>query len=225
MKHIRFPLLNLLFGSISFYVGIYFLKEVLLLSILFFIAALVSLTLAYKEYCIHKNQLRKIDTLPVAEEVQIRKSKLILLVKISSYFIFIIVSVFFLIVIIQNKIENLIVIGMMPLFIIVFVTVKVLIELKNMNAVSIFINSQGIKIQNGEMMNWGDIQQEKITSKVFRSKESKYDYAAEVEYLFFYFKNEKMEIALNELDLTTQDLNDYLKKFRERFDNEKLNLP
>lgn len=220
MKHIRFPLFHLLFGCISFSLAIHCLREILFLSVLFFIAALVSVILAYKEYRIQKNQLRKLDTLLVEDELQIRKSKSILFVNILSYFIFIIVSVFFLIVIIQNKIENLIFIGIMPLFIIVFVTVKVLIELKNMNAVSIFINSQGIKIQNGEMMNWGDIQQEKITSKVFRSKESKDNYAAEVEYLFFYFKNEKLEVALNELDITTQDLNDYLKKFRERFENE-----
>ncbi|UFH32154.1 hypothetical protein LNP04_00185 [Chryseobacterium sp. C-71] len=73
-------------------------------------------------------------------------------------------------------------------------------------------------------MNWYDIENERIISRFYTFKKSKHDNSSEVNYLLFYHKNERIEIAIDELDITDSQLNQYLKIFRTRFNDEKSRL-
>lgn len=91
-----------------------------------------------------------------------------------------------------------------------------------MNSTIITINSKGIQMVKKPFMNWYDIENERIISRFYTIKESKHDNNSEVNYLLFYYKNERIEIAIDELDITDYQLNQYLKIFRTRFNDEKI---
>jgi len=91
-----------------------------------------------------------------------------------------------------------------------------------MNSVVIRVNKKGIQICKRPLMNWNDIENEKIISRTFSSKESRHDFKSTVNYLHFYFKNEIIEIEIDNFKVTDLELRNYLTIYREKFNEEKV---
>jgi len=92
-----------------------------------------------------------------------------------------------------------------------------------MYSIAIKINRKGIQIFRRLLIKWEDIESEKIISRIFSSRESIHDFKSTVNYLQFYSKDEKIEIEIDNLDVTDYELSNYLTTYRKKFDEEKLN--
>jgi hypothetical protein len=214
---------HILFGVITFVLGLYFLKNLIFLSLLFFIATIVNILLLFKEYQILVSPKKNMKLLEIQEELQIKKSKSISFVTSLSYLVFIIICIFFLSLLLKDQPENLIMIAI-SIGALLFSITMLFLEIRKMNSVIIRINKKGIQTYQKPLMNWNDIENEKIIFRTFRAKESKHDFSGEINYLHFYFKNEKIEIEINDLDISESELNHYLKMYRESFNELKQKL-
>ena len=76
----------------------------------------------------------------------------------------------------------------------IYFAVKIFFEIKNVSKIMISIDERGIQLIDNERYLWNEIQLEKITSKHLVSRESKHDYKPEINYLYFFHNNEKIEI-------------------------------
>ena len=157
------------------------------------------------------------------EEILIKISKSVSLSNSASYLVFIIVSVFFLNLLLKNKTDNIIATAIMPVGAIIFSLIMLFLEIRKINSVVIRVNKKGIQICKRPLMNWNDIENEKIISRTFSSKESRHDFKSTVNYLHFYFKNEIIEIEIDNLKVTDLELRNYLTIYREKFNEEKAN--
>ncbi|MCD1117714.1 hypothetical protein [Chryseobacterium turcicum] len=70
----------------------------------------------------------------------------------------------------------------------------------------ISINKNGIQIKDNPRYLWNEIQLEKIISKHLVSRESKHDYKPEINYLYFFHNNEKIEIKIDDFDISNYQL-------------------
>ncbi len=75
------------------------------------------------------------------------------------------------------------------------------------------------QIKNNSRYLWNEIQLEKIIVKRLVSRESKHDYKPEVNYLYFFHNDKKIEINIDDFDITDYHLSQVLKIFRDRFNN------
>lgn len=157
------------------------------------------------------------------EEILIKISKSVSLSNSASYLVFIIVSVFFLNLLLKNKTDNIIATAIMPVGAIIFSLIMLFLEIRKINSVVIRVNKKGIQICKRPLMNWNDIENEKIISRTFSSKESRHDFKSTVNYLHFYFKNEIIEIEIDNLKVTDLELRNYITIYREKFNEEKAN--
>ncbi|PTT69350.1 hypothetical protein, partial [Chryseobacterium sp. HMWF001] len=78
---------------------------------------------------------------------------------------------------------------------------------------------KGIQIENNPTCLWNEIQLEKIIVKRLVSRESKHDYKPEINYLYFFHGDEKIEINIDDFDITDYQLSQVLKIFRSRYNN------
>jgi len=97
--------------------------------------------------------------------------------------------------------------------------VKIILEIKKISKVMISINRKGIQIKDQPIYVWDEIQLEKITSKHLVSRESKHDYKPEINYLYFFHNNEKIEIKIDDFDISNYQFAQVLKIFRSRHNN------
>ncbi len=97
--------------------------------------------------------------------------------------------------------------------------VKIVLEIKKISKVMISINRKGIQIKDQPIYVWDEIQLEKITSKHLVSRESKRDYKPEINYLYFFHNNEKIEIKIDDFDISNYQFAQVLKIFRSRHNN------
>lgn len=206
-------------GILALSVGVYLLQYFFILSIIFFIGAFINGVFIYKEYNIHKNDKIEYDENMLLDEVVIKYSRSGRIIVISVYSIFIILGLFFLSCIIMkfNFITMLIVTLLAALT--MYLIVKVILEIKKISKAMISINGKGIQIKDNPIYVWNDIQLEKIIVKRLVSRESKHDYKPEVNYLYFFHNNEKIEINIDDFDITDYQLAQVLKIFRTRHNN------
>ncbi|MCU7616113.1 hypothetical protein NZ698_02785 [Chryseobacterium sp. PBS4-4] len=211
---------DILFGVITFSLGLYFLKNIFFISLIFFVATIVNILL-YREYYIQKHIIVNLSSEIIEkEEVQIKNSKSISLTNCASNLVFIIISIFSLTLPSQIDTESLIVFAIIPIAAIVFSLIMIFLEIKKMNSIAINISGKGVQMSKKSLMNWNDIENEKIISRTFSSKESRHDFKSIVNYLQFYYKSEKIEIQIDNLDVTESELRSYLTIYRERFAKE-----
>jgi len=214
---------SIVFGAISFSLGLYFIKTFVFLSIIFFIGTVIAIILGFKEYKIN-DDIKNFDLNLVPEEIQIKKSKSFVFTNILNYSIFIVVCVFIVIIAFAKEVENIYMFLLIPMSLGIVMSYKVFSEFKNMKTVIITLNSVGIRIENKALMQWEDISYEKIASKYLRHPESKHDRQHEINYLLFYYKNQREQILIDHLEIDDYQLSQYLKIFRNRYENKSVDL-
>lgn len=156
-------------------------------------------------------------TLP--DEVIIKYSLPGRIIAIATYSIFLILGIFF-ICCIRPKLNFITVLILLVLtaFIVYFI-IKIISEIKKISAIMISIDGKGIQVNEHARYLWNDIQLEKITVKRLMSRESKHDYRPEMNYLYFFHKDEKIEISIDDFDINDYQLSQVLKIFRSRYNH------
>lgn len=206
-------------GILALSIGVYLLQYVFIISIMFFIGAFINGVFIYKEYNIHKNDKIEYDENTLSHEVVIKYSRSGRIIAISIYSIFVILGIFFLsCIIIKFNFMTMFILTLLATFIIYFI-VKIILEIKKISKIMIYINGKGIQIEDNPIYLWNEIQLEKIIVKHLISRESKHDYKPEVNYLYFFHNNEKIEINIDDFDITDYQLAQVLKIFRARYNN------
>ncbi|PQA95097.1 hypothetical protein B0A69_06510 [Chryseobacterium shigense] len=206
-------------GILALSIGVYLLQYFFILSIIFFIGAFINGVFIYKEYNIHKNDQIEYDVNAPLDEVVIKYSRSGRIIAISIYSIFVIPGIFFLsCLMIKFNFMTMLILTSLAAFTIYFI-VKVILEIKKISKVMISINEKGIQMEDHPRYLWNDIQLEKIIVKRLVSRESKHDYQPEVNYLYFFHNNEKIETTIDDFDITDYQLSQVLKIFRARYNN------
>lgn len=138
------------------------------------------------------------------------------------YSIFMILGLFFLYsIIVKSDSQNIIILALVIAFTAYFI-VKIFNEIKKISKVIIAISGKGIQIKDNPTYLWKDIQLEKIIVKRLVSRESKHDYKPEINYLYFFHNDEKIEINIEDFDITDHQLAQALKIFRARYHSDQL---
>lgn len=214
---------HVVIAIITSIIGISFLKSIAFLSVIFFLATATSIILAYKEYKIQPLSTEEINS--YENEIKIKTSKSISVIIIFTHSVIVTISAFFLSLVLKKETDFFFsIVTIMPIAVMIGFIFMIYKEIKKMNSNIIVISRKGIQILKKPFMNWCDIENEKIISRFYTVKESKHDNRSEINYLLFYYKNERMEIPIDELNITDSQLNQYLKIFRAGFNNEKLRL-
>ncbi|MFL9832878.1 hypothetical protein [Chryseobacterium terrae] len=209
-------------GILAFTIGVYLLQYNFIISIIFFIGAFINGIFIHKEYSIHKNDKIEYQENTVPDEIVIKYSRSGRIIAISTYSIFVMVGILFLLsIIIKPNFASILVLILLIGFTGYFI-VKIVLEIKKMSKIIISINRKGIQIKDNPRYLWNDIQLEKITSKHLVSRESKHDYKPEINYLYFFHNNEKVEIKIDDLDINNYQLAQILKIFRSIHNNFRL---
>lgn len=206
-------------GILALVISFYLLSHFFALSIIFFIGAFINGVFIYKEYTIHQRDKIEYSEHTLPEEVIIKYSLPGRIISISTYSIFVILGFFFLscIIIKFNFITVLILILLMA-FIIYFI-IKIFSEIKRIPAVIISIDTKGIQVKERPRYLWKDIQLEKIIVKRLVGRESRHDYRPEMNYLYFFHEGEKIEINIDDFDITDYQLSQVLKIFRSKYNH------
>ncbi|MET3538333.1 hypothetical protein [Chryseobacterium limigenitum] len=209
-------------GILALLIGVYLLQYFFILSIIFFIGAFINGVFIYKEYNIHKSDKIEYDETPLLDEVIVKYSLSGRIIAISIYSIFVILGIFFLSCIIMKfNFMTMFIVALLTAFTIYFI-VKIILEIKKISKIMISINGKGIQVKDNPRYLWNEIQLEKIIVKRLVSRESKHDYKPEVNYLYFFHNNEKIEINIDDFDITDYQLSQVLKIFRARHNNSSL---
>ncbi|MDH6253270.1 hypothetical protein M2347_002997 [Chryseobacterium sp. H1D6B] len=209
-------------GIIALSIGIYLLQYNIFLSIIFFIGAFINGVFIHKEYNIHKNNNIGYDENTLPDEILVKYSRSGRIIAISIYSIFVILGIFFLsCIIIKFNFMTMFILALLAAFTGYFI-IKIILESKKISKVMVSINGKGIQIKDNSRYLWSEIQLEKIIVKRLVSRESKHDYQPEVNYLYFFYNNEKIEITIDDFDITDYQLAQILKIFRVRYNNSSL---
>jgi hypothetical protein len=209
-------------GILAFTIGVYLLQYNFIISVIFFIGAFINGVFIHKEYNIHKHDKTEYEEDTITDEIVIKYSRSGRIIAISTYSLFVMVGILFLLsIIIKPNFASIFVlillIGSTAYFI-----VKIVLEIKKISKVMICINRNGIQIKDQPIYVWDEIQLEKITSKHLVSRESKHDYKPEINYLYFFHNNEKIEIKIDDFDISNYQFAQVLKIFRSRHNNSRL---
>ncbi len=203
-------------GSLAFTLGIYFLQYNFIISIIFFIGAFINGIFIHKEYSIHKHDKIEYEEDTVSDEVVIKYSRSGRIIAISTYSIFVMIGILFLLsIVIKLNFAAIFVLILLIGFTSYFI-LKIVLEIKKISKIMISINRKGIQIKDNPRYFWNEIQLEKITSKHLVSRESKHDYKPEINYLYFFHNNEKIEIKIDDFDISNYQFAQVLKIFRSR---------
>ncbi|MET3037083.1 hypothetical protein ABXT08_13315 [Chryseobacterium sp. NRRL B-14859] len=206
-------------GILALFIGIYLLQYFILLSIIFFIGAFINVVFIHKEYSLHKNDKIEYDENSIPDEVIVKYSRSGRIIAIATYSIFVILGLFFLSGLKLKFNGNVIVVLFILLGFIGYFIFKIISQVRKISEIMISINGKGIQIKNNARYLWNEIQLEKIIVKRLVSRESKHDYKPEINYLYFFHNDEKIEINIDDFDITDYQLSQVLKIFRARFNN------
>jgi hypothetical protein len=206
-------------GILALIIGVYLLQYFLFLSLIFFVGAFINGVFIYKEYHMHKADKMEYDEHTLLDEVIIKYSLPGRIIAIATYSIFVILGIFF-ICCVRPKFNfiTLLILMVLTAFI-VYLIIKIISEIKKISAVIISVDGKGIQIKEQARYLWNDIQLEKITVKHLVSRESKHDYRPEMNYLYFFHKSEKIEINIEDFDITDYQLSQALRIFRSRYNH------
>ncbi|KIC64106.1 hypothetical protein [Chryseobacterium taiwanense] len=206
-------------GILAFLLGVYLLQYSILISLIFFIGTFINGVFIHREYSIHKSEKIEYNENTLPEEVIIKYSRSGRIIAIATYSIFMILGSFFLLYL-KFKLNG------TAIFILIILSAftgyfifKIIIEIKKISQIIISINEKGIQIKNNPTYLWNHIQLEKIIVKRVVTRESKHDYQPEINYLYFFHNNEKIEINIDDFDITDYQLSQVLKIFRTRYNN------
>lgn len=206
-------------GILALLIGIYLLQYLFILSIIFFIGAFINGVFIYKEYNIHKSDKIEYDENMLPDEVVVKYSRSGRIIAISTYSIFVMLGILFLSsIIIKLNFISIFVLALLAAFTVYFI-VKIILEVKKISKIMISVNGKGIQMEDNPRYLWNEIQLEKIIAKRLVSRESKHDYKPEINYLYFFHNNEKIEIKIDDFDITDYQLSQVLKIFRSRYNN------
>lgn len=209
-------------GVLALLIGVYLLQYFIILSLIFFIGAFINGVFIYKEYNIHKSDKIEYDETTLLDEIIVKYSRSGRIIAISIYSIFAFLGIFFLSrIIMKLNFITVFIVALLAVFTIYFI-VKGILEIKKISKVMISINGKGIQVKDNPRYLWNEIQLEKIIVKRLVSRESKHDYKPEINYLYFFHNNEKIEINIDDFDLTDYQLSQVLKIFRARHNNSSL---
>ncbi|ROI04714.1 hypothetical protein EGI16_08610 [Chryseobacterium sp. G0240] len=206
-------------GILALFIGIYLLQYFILLSIIFFIGAFINVVFIHKEYSLHKNDKIEYDENSISDEVIVKYSRSGRIIAIATYSIFVILGLFFLSGLKLKFNGTVIVVLFILLGFIGYFIFKIISQVRKISEIMISINGKGIQIKNNARYLWNEIQLEKIIVKRLVSRESKHDYKPEINYLYFFHNDEKIEINIDDFDITDYQLSQVLKIFRDRFNN------
>lgn len=209
-------------GLLSLLTGIYLLQYFILLSIIFFIGSFINGVFIHKEYSLNKSDKTEYDENSVPDEIIIKYSRSVIIIAIATYSIFLILGLFFLLGFNFKFTGTAIVVLCILLGFTGYFIFKIISLIKKTSQIIISINGKGIQIKNNKRYLWNEIQLEKIIVKRLVSRESKHDYKPEINYLYFFHNNEKIEIEIDDFDMTDYQLAQVLKIFRARFNNSAL---
>ena len=172
-----------------------------------------------KNILFKKNDKIQYDENSIPDEIIVKYSRSGRIIAIATYSMFIILGLFFLLSL-KFKFNGT---AIFVLFILLgftgYFVFKIVSEIKKISQIIISINGKGIQVKNNSRYLWSEIQLEKIIVKRLVSRESKHDYKPEVNYLYFFHHNEKIEINIDDFDITDDQLAQVLKIFRARFNN------
>lgn len=219
-------ILYVILGIMSSIVGYSLIKSSQLFSIIFFITSIALITIAHIEYKYDKNNkivLNQDDEIP--EEINVKYFKSNIVINILKYCIFIILSIFLLNLFNKKYKEidsNYFFISIITIIGISFCLIKIILEIKKLSQILISINNMGIKLKNNPRIKWKEISLEKITTRYISNPTSKYDNRNEINSLHFFHNNEKIEINIDDFDITDYQLSQVLKIFRTRHNNSSL---
>ncbi|MBO9693558.1 hypothetical protein [Chryseobacterium sp.] len=206
-------------GSLALFIGIYLLQYFIPLSIIFFIGTFINVVFIHKEYSLHKSDKIEYTDNSIPDEIIVKYSQSGRIIAIATYSIFVILGLFFLMGL-KFKFNGT---AIFILFILLGFTgyfiFKIISEVKKLSQIIISINGKGIQIKNNSRYLWNEIQLEKIIVKRLVSRESKHDYKPELNYLYFFHNDKKIEINIDDFDITDYHLSQVLKIFRDRFNN------
>lgn len=219
-------ILYVILGIMSSIVGYSLIKSSQLFSIIFFITSIALITISHIEYKYDKNNkivLNQDDEIP--EEINVKYFKSNIVINILKYCIFIILSIFLLNLFNKKYKEidsNYFFISIITIIGISFCLIKIILEIKKLSQILISINNMGIKLKNNPRIKWKEISLEKITTRYISNPTSKYDNRNEINSLHFFHNNEKIEINIDDFDITDYQLSQVLKIFRTRHNNSSL---
>lgn len=203
-------------GILAFTIGIYFLQYNFIISLIFFIGAFINGVFIQKEYNTHKHDKIEYEEDTVSDEVVIKYSRSGRIIAISTYSIFVMIGILFLLsIVIKLNFAAIFVLILLIGFTGYFIA-KIILEIKKISKIMISINRKGIQIKDNPRYFWNEIQLEKITSKHLVSRESTHDYKPEINYLYFFHNNEKIEIKIDDFDISNYQFAQVLKIFRSR---------
>lgn len=209
-------------GILALIIAVYLLKYLFILSFIFFIGAFINGVLIYKEYTLHHSSKIKYENDTCPDEVIVKYSISGRIISISVYSIFVILGMFFLSSIIIKFNFITIAILLLTAGLIFYFARKIVKEIKNISKVMVSVNGKGIRVEDNPICLWKDIQLEKIITKRIVSRESKHGYQPEVNYLYFFHHQEKIEIQIDDFDITDYQLSQILKIFRAKYNNSSL---
>ncbi|WP_312396198.1 hypothetical protein [Chryseobacterium sp.] len=211
-------------GLCALFAGIYYFKLLFPVSLIFIIVALINAVFAYKEYNIQKSEKIIYDEITTPKEVLIKYSPSSIIIAISIYFIFIILGVFILYLTIINYDSSIIFIGTIAIVsgLLIFILIKIIIQTKDLSKIIISINEKGIQVKNSPRYLWNEISVEKITTKYIRNPDSKHQNNVYSNYLYFFHGSTKIELNIDDFDITDFQLAQVLKIFRNRYNSNTL---
>lgn len=213
---IKFGILFLIILTCIFIAtGFYFLKQYAIFSSIFFIASLINMIFIYKEYDKDSKVVFNIENAP--EELKIKHSISMGVINILIYMIFLMVAIFG-VIISKDKLNmsNVSVLVVIVIFCGIFI-VMLSLEIKKISGTFISINNEGIRFKDNQRMHWSKIEQEKVISKYIKSKDSRHDHRLEINYLYFFYDRDKVEVEISKFDIDGHELAQFLKIYRERY--------
>ncbi|MFP3596768.1 hypothetical protein [Chryseobacterium sp. SIMBA_029] len=194
--------------------GVYFFKLAPVFSIIFFIAFITIATLLYKEYTDSKRKPEVMNEKEIPKEINLKKPLTYSITTIFSYLIFIIVSIFFLILYIDKTPKQEVFIMIMPIAVILLFIILIIMKIRKVSDVIISINTVGIQLYKQPRMNWGNIENQRFRKRYVSHPESRFNERGEINYLEFFCKGEKFEVIIDELEISPALLEHYLSVYK-----------
>lgn len=205
---------------IALVIGLFCIKKEFYFSLMFLILFLICGISAYGEYLYHKSKKTLIEKTKLPNEISASASKADNIISILNYSIFIVLGFYFLDLVGSDykKFSRqdyfiLLIAGILILGY-TWKAIKQIIKLLS-KKIYIRINNNGVTLHDSPLMSWNNIRNEKVITRKEISDYSKYE--TEMKYLSLFYKSKRIELKIDELDVPDYLLEQYLKIYRECF--------
>jgi hypothetical protein len=216
MKEKLATIIFIALGIASAILGFYLIREELLFSLAFFIGSISCGISAFHEYSYYTHKNKPVDEKNLPSEMIIGYSVSEIVNSLLGYSVFITLGIFFLTMVgfdyKKYQKTDFALLALAAFFIITYGFKIVKVSRKVVAPPVISISTQGIVLDSAFVMSWDDIEDEKITIK----KESYSPYKKGAKYLSLFHQNKKIEEKIDYLDVADYTLEQYLKIYRTR---------